>query len=234
MKENPHEEMADFFDRRAAGYDQHMQESLVDAAAYYHRLAQPIPRTTAPIQILDLGCGTGLEIPAILEAAPHARLTCMDLSSEMLHQLEEKFGSHTPLELISGSYLESDLGVERYDVVLSSMTLHHLLPQQKNMLYRKIYRALKPGGLYVEGDYMVAPEKMAQLLKAFRDLPKNLQNGSHHMDIPLSPQQQAELLEKAGFKTIRILYQEGENLILTADRPKGDPHDHQPNLTEQL
>jgi tRNA (cmo5U34)-methyltransferase len=219
MTEKPHEEMASFFDQRAAGYDRHMQESLVDAAAYYHRLAHPIPRTDTPIRILDLGCGTGLEIPAVLDAAPNAHLTCLDLSAEMLNQLQEKYGRHESLTLIRGSYLNTDLGDQKYDLVLSSMTLHHLLADQKSTLYQKVFHALKPGGRYIEGDYMVAPEKMHQLLQAYKNLPEHLQNGSHHIDIPLSPQLQTELLKNAGFINIRCIYEERENLILTANRP---------------
>lgn len=66
MTENKtHEEMSAFFNARSTGYDDHMHASLEDAETYYRKLAEPVPRTSTLIEILDLGCGTGLEIPAV-------------------------------------------------------------------------------------------------------------------------------------------------------------------------
>ncbi|GAB2796229.1 class I SAM-dependent methyltransferase [Streptomyces chlorus] len=43
-----------------------------------------LPRAGAGPHILDLGCGTGASILALLRAAPHARITAVDASSGML------------------------------------------------------------------------------------------------------------------------------------------------------
>jgi tRNA (cmo5U34)-methyltransferase len=217
-KEKP-EEMTHFFDQRAAGYDAHMAENLADAEDYYHSLAKPIPSTTTRSNILDLGCGTGLEIPAILEKAPLAHLTCVDLSLAMLDRLREKYGGGANLNLVQDSYLEIHLGRDFFDVILTSMTLHHLLPAQKAQLYSRIFHALKPGGIYVEGDYMVSAEKMQSLLKTYETLPVDVKGGSHHIDIPLSLETQSTLLKKAGFSTPDVIYQKGENVILSSQRP---------------
>ncbi len=217
-KEQP-EEMAEFFDQRAAGYDAHMAENLADAETYYQSLAKPIPNTTARVNILDLGCGTGLEIPAILKKAPLAHLTCVDLSFAMLERLKEKYGGGANLNLVQESYLTIHLGQDFFDVILSSMTLHHLLPEEKAKLYPRICRALKPGGYYIEGDYMVSEEKMQRLLTAYQAMPADLKGGSHHIDIPLSIETQTALLTNAGFSHPEVIYQKGENVILNAQRP---------------
>ncbi len=216
---NQPEEMAAFFDQRAAGYDRHMFSSLEEAAVYYRSLAAPIKPTKAPLAILDLGCGTGLEIPALLEAAPGARLTCLDLSRAMLASLREKYPRQETMRLIQASYLELDFGRELFDVILSSMTFHHLLPEAKQSLYQRIFNALKPGGSYIEGDYIVSVEKMNRLLAEFRCMPAAYQEGGHHIDIPLSLDIQKALLRAAGFTSIDVVYQRGENVILTALKP---------------
>lgn len=211
------EEMDAFFDARANGYDAHMQTSLVDATAYYQKLAEPIPDTLERIDILDIGCGTGLEIPAVLDTAPNARLTCIDLSGEMLKILKEKFPEEN-IGTIEGSYLTYDFGEARYEVILSSMTLHHLLPGQKRTLYGKLMTTLKSGGVYIEGDYIVSEAKMNRLLEHYRALPEEAKGGSHHIDIPLSLDLQTDLLIQAGFHEIRKVYARGENVILAAHR----------------
>ena len=131
----PPEEMDVFFDNRAEGYDDHMHASLNDAEVYYRKLAAPIPQTLECIHILDVGCGTGLELPAIFDKAPNARLTCIDLSTEMLKILRNKFLKEN-IKIIEASYLSYEFGRALYDVILSSMTLHHLLPSQKCPLYK--------------------------------------------------------------------------------------------------
>lgn len=212
---NPPEEMDAFFDARASGYDAHMHASLADAETYYRKLAEPIPQTTEPIAILDVGCGTGLELPAVLEKAPNARLTCIDLSAEMLKRLHRKFPDED-IRVIEGSYLSHDFGKANYEVILSSMTLHHLTPDQKQALYQKMHTALKGGGVYIEGDYVVAEEKMGRLLAQYRALPEKAKGGSHHIDIPLSLTLQVDLLRQAGFVAVKEIYTRGENVILTA------------------
>jgi tRNA (cmo5U34)-methyltransferase len=216
MTENgQHEAMEAFFNTRACGYDAHMHATLADAESYYRKLAEPLPATSAPIDVLDLGCGTGLEIPAVLIKAPQAQLTCLDLSPEMLKVLKEKFPEGN-ISIVQGSYITHDFGEARYEMILSSMTLHHLLPEQKRGLYRKCFHALKRWGIYIEGDYIVVEEKMQRLLEAYRALPEAGRGGSHHIDIPLSLKVQVDLLNAAGFRQVRKVYQQGENVILSA------------------
>jgi tRNA (cmo5U34)-methyltransferase len=217
-KEQP-EEMGDFFDQRAAGYDAHMAENLADAEAYDQSLAKPIPSTNSRLNILDLGCGTGLEIPAILEKAPLAQLTYVDLLHAMVARLKEKYGGDADLNWVQESYLIIHLGWHFFDIILSSMTLHHLLPEEKARLYPRIFRTLKPEGLYIEGDDMVSEEKIQWLLKAYETHLEAVKGGSHHIDIPLSIETQTSLLEKADFPPPDLIYQIGENVILKSQRP---------------
>ena len=218
MKNNRQaEEMASFFDQRARSYDAHMQQSLENAQVYYRKLAEPIKETKAAIDILDIGCGTGLEIPAILERVPNANITCIDLSRKMLQMLKEKF-SWVSLKLVQASYLSFNFGRDQYDIALSSMTLHHLLPDEKRRLYEKILSALRPQSLYIEGDYVVREEKMESLLANYRVLSPEVKKGSHHIDIPLSLPKQFELLQVAGFSEIALIYSRGENVIISAKK----------------
>lgn len=215
------EEMGAFFDARAHDYDEHMQHLFQDHDAYYEAVAGRIRPTEEAVRILDLGCGTGNELGPIFMRTPNARITGIDMSPGMLAQLKAKYpGRRQQLELWCGSYLELAFG-QGYDYVVSVYTMHHLLPEAKLALYRKIMGALKPGGLYIEGDYIVAEQTEQELLARYRRLNAGLTpERQYHIDIPLSLGTQAELLEAAGFRKPCIWQLEANAAVFTARRPE--------------
>lgn len=214
------ENMSQFFDSKAKGYDNHMEETIKSFDDFYSSISKPITKTDLEISILDLGCGTGLEIQGILDRCPNALITGMDVSQNMLMELIIKHAEHLEqIKLVNASYLTAELGENKYHHVISVMTMHHLLHDIKKGLYKKIRRALKPGGLYIEGDYIVSPEKEGHLLDRYHrkvaDF-KTSENGDFHIDIPFSMKTQKKLLLDAGFSDIEVIWQEGEAAILVA------------------
>lgn len=220
---NKVEEMASFFDARANGYDQHMKDNIQDFKAYYQTLAKPLEGMQASIQILDLGCGTGLEFPYLLEAAPKAMITGMDISEEMMREgarAHEAFKER--IQWKSGSYLTEPLGEAAYEIILSSMTMHHFFIHEKRRIYRRIYDAVKPGGKYIEGDYMVSPEVEVSALAYYFEQSKGLEQaelGKFHLDIPFTVEKQVMLLKSVGFDPVRVIYRTNNNAIVVAKKP---------------
>ena len=207
------EDMAAFFDARAAGYDDHMRNNIFPGPAYagfYRAMSSPIPPTGEPLPILDLGCGTGLEIDPMLQRVPRARITGVDLSRNMLDQLRTRYAAHMgQITLVADSYLTVPLGTGAYDHVLSAMANHHLLHEAKRALYRRIRAALKPGGTYVEGDSVIVPEMQDQLLAEYHAeiarVPQS-RDGQVHIDIPFTLETQESLLLEAGFRDFRLVW----------------------------
>lgn len=94
-------------------------------------------------QALEFGCGTGL---ITLQLAPRlARVTAMDGSTEMLEVLRRKMGKAELGNVIlrEGS-VPGGLPDARYDLVFSSMTLHHV--EDTEGLLRALFERLNPGG----------------------------------------------------------------------------------------
>jgi tRNA (cmo5U34)-methyltransferase len=209
------EAMAAFFNARAAGYDAHMRDNVFPGAAFvqfYEALSAPIESTGDPLTILDLGCGTGLEIEVLLRRAPNALITGVDVSREMLARLRKRYSAHMhQITLVTGSYLTMPFGAHVYDYILSAMTIHHLLHNAKRTLYRKIYAALKPGGKYIEGDSVTPAEMEGQFLAEYSNSMEGMPpagDGYYHIDVPLSLDTQRSLLREAGFKSFEVVWQE--------------------------
>jgi len=206
--------MAAFFDARAAGYDDHMRKHVftdTTFAQFYTAIVAPIPRTAEALQILDLGCGTGLEIEPLLQRAPNALITAVDLSEQMLALLADRYyAQRAQLTLVADSYLTMPLGTQCYDYVISAMTIHHLLHEPKRQLYAKIYAALKPGGKYIEGDAVTTAALEAEFLAGYTrqvEQAPPVEDGAYHIDVPFSLDTQRDLLLSVGFQHFALLWQ---------------------------
>ncbi len=210
--------MGDFFDKRADEYDEHMFRDVAGAAELYHNTALCFEKTDKPVSVLDLGCGTGLELVEIYKIAPNAQVTGIDLSKNMLNLLEKRFGgSSNKLELVNASYLDYNFGEQRFDYVVSVMSLHHFSKEQKRKLYKKILQSLKTGGKYVEGDYTAADECEEALFAAkCREDENGRQSGFYHLDMPFTANTQMQLLKQAGFSQCEISFKIKNAAVFTA------------------
>ena len=207
------ERMDDFFAARVGGYDEHMRRNIEGASAFYTYTASLLP-TAAGSRVLDLGCGTGLELEAYFPLNPGAKVTGIDLSAAMLDALKAKFPDKD-LTLIRASYFDEPFGEGVYDAAVSVESLHHFTAERKATLYRKLRAALKEGGVFVLTDYFAESEELEkeyfrnlETLKKEQGLPDN---GFYHYDTPLLIEHETELLRQAGFREVRIMQKWGES-----------------------
>ena len=214
------EKMDEFFERRLSGYDEHMLTEIEGAEAFYPYTASLLPRE-AEAALLDLGCGTGLELEAYLACNPDAHVTGIDFSVAMLERLKAKFPDGN-LQLICGSYFDVEFGVERFDAAVSVESLHHFTGERKLALYRKLFRALKPKGYFVLTDYF-APSEAAEAegFAALERLKREQgisDDGFYHYDTPLTVEHERALLRAAGFSEVRIMKNWGATYTILAKR----------------
>ena len=213
------EDMEQFFDARAVGYERHMRNHLEDHAAFYRAIADAVADLGEAPDVLDLGIGTGLELDGLFERCPRAKVTGIDLSTGMLDELARKTHAwRSQVTLVAGSFLDLDLGRERFDAVISSMALHHWTAPVKLSLYRRIRTALRADGLFVNGDYVEStPESQRRLADfAARRIPDDHRL---HIDLPLSVERERELLLRAGFRDIRTVLRQASACVFAARAP---------------
>lgn len=207
------EPMGEFFEARADGYNEHMF-SGGGGDVSYKKLGGFFPKTSEPLNILDLGCGTGIELDYIWAQAPNSHITCLDLSRGMLDLLmRDHPDSHDRITVVEASYTGWAYPENEYDAVVSSVTMHHLWPEEKSGVYGNILKALKPGGWYIEDDFIVDELQAEQYKRRYelitanipRDKPNNISAGEYHIDIPCTLDAQRELLLGAGFVSVEVL-----------------------------
>ena len=111
--------------------------------------------------VLDLGAGTGALAQAILDAVPEATVELIDVDSEMLDQARTRlarFGNRA--RFTRASFLEP---LPRCRGAAASLALHHIPSMNdKRALYRRIYEALEPGGIFVNADATMPADPAAQ------------------------------------------------------------------------
>lgn len=204
------EVMETFFDVRVDTYEDHMRESPTYEAEQL-QLAKQFDETTAPIRILDLGSGTGMEIEYVLKRVPNARFVCVDVSSMMMARLRSKYASVIDqIETVQASYFDYDFGEESFDYVIAASTMHHWLYADKLGLYRRVHKALKPDGRFVNHDYVVTPEEELAFLDQYLRLRESgllEENSSYHIDIPFSMHTERRVLREAGFRRIETVFE---------------------------
>ena len=209
-----------FFEARLSDYDAHMLEAIEGAQEFYPYTASLLPASPAS-KLLDLGCGTGLELEAYLTINPDADVTGIDLSSGMLSALRKKFPDRR-LNLVCGSYFDLPLGCEVYDAAVSVESLHHFTKEEKIPLYRRLCAALKKEGYFILTDYFAscdADERAfrAEYMRLRRE--QGLSDGAfYHYDTPLTVAHECEALGAGGFSRIEILKSWGATYVLRATK----------------
>lgn len=202
IRDVPPEAMDDFFTARISGYESHM----ACWAAAYRRMAELLPAGCG--RLLDLGCGTGLELDEIFTRFPGLPVTGVDLCAAMLEKLRKKHGGKL-LDLRCEDYFQAELGTAVYDAAVSFETLHHFKPEKKEQLFRKLLQALKPGGVYLECDYIACCEEEEALLRQECERKRRLfrvpEEQFVHFDTPLTLAHETALLENAGFADVAAL-----------------------------
>lgn len=201
------EQMADFFEARLDFYDEHMLRDILGAAEFYLFTAECLPKNK-DATVLDLGCGTGLELEEYFKINPTAKITGIDLSEGMLNALRKKF-AYKEITLIKGSYFDVPFGENKFDAAVSVESLHHFTKEEKIPLYKKLHSSLKEDGYFILTDYFAPDDEYETFYRneLFRlKKEQGIRDGEfYHYDTPMTVAHESEALIEAGFSSVKIL-----------------------------
>lgn len=208
------------FDAGANGYDWQRRHLIPCFDDFYGMALSLVETNDSSPRILDLGAGTGLFASLVLQKYPEARLTLIDFSDKMLEGARQRFQQMANVQYIASDYSSYNF-TESYDVVISSLSIHHLIHEEKRKLFAALFHALRPGGIFVNADQVrgATPQTDAyyneRWLAAVRasGLPEELINASverRKLDINATAAEQMEWLTEAGFQDVDCMY---KNLV---------------------
>lgn len=215
------ESMNDFFAARVEGYEEHMLKEVVGCAEAYGIIEELLPDATA--SVLDLGCGTGLELSGVFKRFPNAEILCIDLCTAMTDKLKEHYPCQN-VRIITADFRDARLPSERFDCAISVEAMHHLSRDEKVRLYAEICKSLKENGRFVLCDYFAKDEADAKAAKEEYDRLRRthgLKEGeAYHIDLPFTVDEEISILRDAGFFTVQQRLHLGNTSVITTDKQR--------------
>lgn len=213
-----------------------MSRLVGDALAQYSN-------SSSPQQVLELGGGTGITTLSLLTARDDAQIISIDCAATMQDQAKQ----HLKQWVEAGRlrfYLQDALAAlretqtESVDVVASAYTLHNFQDDYRQNVVAEIFRVLKPGGQFINGDRYaldnlsehtrLIQEEVSHYFTVLTDLQRLdlLEQWIVHLFSDESEQhvmresRALKLLDTVGFKQVKLSHRQQVNALVTALKPE--------------
>jgi tRNA (cmo5U34)-methyltransferase len=139
------------FDNVSKKYDEQRKKFIPCFDDFYRVSVSVASVDTENPKILDIGAGTGLLSAFLMERYPDASFTLIDISEKMLDIAKDRFRGNSNVKYIVADYSKYHF-VEKYDMIVSALSIHHLEDEEKKEIYKKSYSLLKQNGILINAD----------------------------------------------------------------------------------
>lgn len=211
--------------RLAAPHYEQAQTSIADALVRNFRHS-----ALTELDILELGCGTGITSEVILQADDRIKLIALDNEEKMIPQARKalsRFVKQDRVKIILSDALDfvRRQPNNRFDAVCTALTLHNCPRKYRESIYPEIHRILKDGGSFItldkvaQDDTVEHQKELDWQVKQFSvfvkmgrsDLQKKWEDHyayDEQPDLLLSEQELISGLRKAGFRDISKVFRQ--------------------------
>ncbi|MCX7096638.1 MAG: methyltransferase domain-containing protein [Methylococcales bacterium] len=228
------------------GKDYDMLHLICPAATEMSRLVgaatRIYPDTHEPLQVLELGGGTGITTLALLTAKEQLQVYSIDNEPTMQNQAKQRLHAWVDagrLRFCGDDALTAlqNVASESVDVVASAYTLHNFLDSYRQQVIKEIFRVLKPNGQLINGDRYalddvslhtrLVQEEISHYFKVLIPMDRfdlleqwlvhlyNDESENHVMRETAAVQQ----LSAAGFSAIEVSHRNTVNALVSAVKP---------------
>ncbi len=200
------------------------------------------PSKTGALNVLEIGCGTGRTTEALLRSRADLIITAVDNEPTMLDQARvalSAFMDRGRVRLVEADALAAlqFLPAESIDLVASAYSLHNFIEAYRVRVLAEIFRVLRPGGIFVNGDRYglddtaehtrLTQDEIRHYFQVFSALNRVdlLEQWIIHLFSDKSPDHimrlgpSLALMEKLGFKPVEVRGRDGVNTLVTAAKP---------------
>lgn len=196
----------------------------------------------ADAEIVEIGCGTGITTRALLDARPEGAITAVDNEPAMLAQARHHLASWADEGRVR--FLEKDALTALQEretgstaIVASAYAVHNFLQEYRAKVIREIWRVLRPGGVFINGDRYAlddTPEHTALIQEEVRHYFRTLSSVNRldvleawivHLFSDESPEHimrftpATSQLREAGFSPVHVRFRDGVNSLIVAVKP---------------
>jgi tRNA (cmo5U34)-methyltransferase len=168
-------------------------------------------------RVLDLGTGDGRLLAFLRNEHPDLCGVGLDVSEIMLAAARQRFEGATPIELAQHDLVKPLPELGRFDAVVSSMAIHHLEHERKRALYREVFEALEPGGVFANFEHVASPSPRLHLA-FFAAIGEPLER-EDPSDRLLDVETQLGYLREAGFIDVDCYWKWLEMALLIGVKP---------------
>ena len=155
--ENYKKRIQQAFNTKASSYDEYSVAQREVGRRMIERLGL---LKFKPLNILDLGSGTGYLAELLLSKFPTSNITCLDLAENMLLECREK---NPNLNLIISDIENIPFRPASFDLIISSFTLHWCEEIEK--IFHDAQKSLKDDGIFMFTT--VGPNTLRELQEAY-------------------------------------------------------------------
>lgn len=211
--------MSSFSDPKAiAGYAENAIRR-VPGLTDIHRMAALLlaERTPTNGRILVVGAGGGMELKSFAQSFPDWQFDGVDPSAEMLELAKANLGSLASRVQLHHGYIEA-APMGPFDSASCVLTLHFTSEVERLKILSEIHARLKPGGAFVAVHYSISQDRVERDLWLSRCAAFAAASGidseqakasvmaiGEQLPI-LAPEQDQELMQRAGFSNINTFY----------------------------
>ena len=110
-----------------------------------------------PTRVLDLGTGDGVLVALVRSAWPDVKAVGIDFSPTMLDVARSRFADDAAVSVIEHDLDRPLPDVGKFDAVVSSFAIHHLVDARKRALYGEVFEQLVPGGTFANLEHVSSP-----------------------------------------------------------------------------
>ncbi|MBN1685532.1 MAG: class I SAM-dependent methyltransferase [Spirochaetales bacterium] len=207
------------FDAVVEHYDEWIVKALPGYHDLFHTAVSVIPfDPESTFDVLDLGAGTGLFTYHVWSRFKNARYVLYDSAAKMLDAARRRFENSGGRFTFEEGDLRDLSEARQFDVVISSLSIHHLDDPEKQRLFSTVYKQLRRPGVFINIDQIKAPTARTGAIYWSRWLDHVRQNEADEAQLAASIRrrkqydrdssliEQLHWLSDAGFTDVDCLY----------------------------
>jgi tRNA (cmo5U34)-methyltransferase len=178
-------------------------------------LLECIPQRAS--RILDLGCGDGRLLALVLERCPRATGIAVDFSPAMLERARLRFTGDKRVQIREHNLDHSLPKLGSFDIVVSSLAIHHVTDERKRELYTEVFHLLVPAGMFCNLEHVSSPTARlhSQFLAALGKTVESEDPSNKLLDV----ETQLGWLRSIGFEEVDCYWKWRELALLAGLKP---------------